>query len=196
MSEKKKNDPSPGGGGEVRPELEGLLADLRLDGQGGDPLYPSPRRRGRGDAARAASAVEPPRSKPRALRPWWLALGALCIVTPLLLVGLNELRGPVVVVPAPVDAAAGARGAPGDGGRGEDGEAPRAGRPPAVAPLSAAPPASVSAPGAGASVSPATPAPPVATKVAREGASPTPAAAASAPEGSPAPKPDPETDIW
>lgn len=109
----------PGG----NPELKALLQELRPDGDAGDPFFP----KGAPDAAKgaapaaatgaaAASATGPaavtapaaataaavvtakPRGK-RSLGPLWLSLGVLCIVAPLVALGLAALlRRPVVQV--------------------------------------------------------------------------------------------------
>jgi hypothetical protein len=91
------------------PELRALVDELRRDGAGGDPLFPKMARE-RGGARReaapqpAAAQAVPPAPK-RSLRPWWMALGVLFVVGPLIGLGLvAALREPVVqvqVAPSP-----------------------------------------------------------------------------------------------
>jgi hypothetical protein len=90
-----------------RPEIGTLLKELGRDGDGGDPLFPTrpgkPKARGgeeekapaSGGAAQATIVrVVAPASR---MRGWWLAMGVLVIVAPLVALGLaSALRAPIV----------------------------------------------------------------------------------------------------
>jgi hypothetical protein len=95
------------------PELRALVDELRRDGEGGDPLFPKTARgRGAGKEAgpqvaqaevtpalQVAQAAQVQAAPKRSLRPWWMALGVLFVVAPLIGLGLAAaLREPVVQV--------------------------------------------------------------------------------------------------